>query len=79
MASPTPYTEAFALAVRLTGATGTRARVTLGAAGGFRVEAPLPPGLGGEAQAGVVALLRQADWFGHRNRAQAESVWAELD
>ncbi|WP_371501127.1 hypothetical protein OG871_30045 [Kitasatospora sp. NBC_00374] len=79
MGSPTPYAEAFALAVRLTGATGTRARVTLGAAGGFRVEAPLPPGMGGEAQAGVVALLRQADRFGHRYRARTQSVWAELD
>ncbi|MER8182006.1 hypothetical protein [Kitasatospora sp. NPDC094015] len=74
-----PRAAAFELAVRLAGVTGTRSRVVPAPDGSYRVEAPLPEGLAGDAQCGVLELLREADRFGHRARAFGQVVWAELD
>ncbi|MEV4611305.1 hypothetical protein AB0K43_01700 [Kitasatospora sp. NPDC049258] len=73
-----PRAAAFELAVRLAGVTGTRPRVVPAPGGSYRVEAPLPDGMGGEAQRGVLDLLGEADRFGHHARAHGQAVWAEL-
>ncbi|WP_371479409.1 hypothetical protein [Kitasatospora sp. NBC_00315] len=73
------HTKAFDLAFRLAVATGARARVRRGTAGGYRVEAALPGHLSDEAHRAVLDALAGADRYGHQYSEAAQAVWAELD
>ena len=73
------HNRAFDLAFRLAVATGARARIRRGTAGGYRVEAALPGSLSDEAHRAVLDALASADRYGHRYSDAAQAVWAELD
>ncbi|MFJ3933899.1 MULTISPECIES: hypothetical protein [unclassified Streptomyces] len=67
-----------ALVGLLSGVTGSTSRVTK-ESHGYRVTCPLPAELSDTARSDLLAVLTQADRYGHARSVDGDSVWVEID